>query len=416
MAGITLEQLNRHKSGKQADGLVSGFYWQANGNGTITGWIRAKDAAGVRREHKVGVFTRGEITAKDLRSARHQAEGFKLYAAPAKPSPSAKSHIGGSDIVAEAWGEFYRHICSRKDSAWSKDTQTKAAGRIDRYIATSKIWRKPLAEVTVRDILLILDPLRAEKPDTEKKVRQLLAKMFRHYVMLGEIPASPVEGIARLHQNLAKPPPKKHQPAVIDLAVLRGYVAQIELQPGDRMVGWALLLQALTAQRSSEVAQAKWSEFNEDCSIWTIPRARMKMAEENPGQPRGDQVLILSKQAQKLIASIPREEGNPWVFRTRSAKALNGHVSIEGLAKRMQAVVGETGKHVPHGFRKALRSNALQAIGEDGRPLFAEHWIESVLDHQSEDKVKAAYTAGKPVEGMAKVLQWWADQLMGANK
>jgi integrase len=263
---------------------------------------------------------------------------------------------------------------------------------------------------------MVVDLIRTSKPDTEKKVRQLLAKMFRHYVMLGEVGASPVEGIASLHQNLTKPPPKRHQPAVIDLVVLRDYVNRIEFQAGDRMVGWALMLQAMTAQRSTEIAKAQWSEFNDDCSVWTIPRSRMKMSEEDHAHPRGDQVLILSRQAQKLVRGIPREDGNPWVFRTRSAKAINGHISIEGLAKRMQAVVGESGKHVPHGFRRALRSNALQAVGDDGRPLFAEHWIESVLDHQSEDKVKAAYTSGKPAQGMAKVLQWWADQLMGADK
>ena len=86
---------------------------------------------------------------------------------------------------------FDPRICSREDSACSKDTQTKAAARIQKYVASSKLWRKPLAEVSVRDVLSILNPLHSEKPDTEKKVRQLLAKMFRHYVMLGEIPSSP---------------------------------------------------------------------------------------------------------------------------------------------------------------------------------------------------------------------------------
>lgn len=416
MAALTVERLKRHASGKLADGSVTGLYWQANKDGTITAWCRAKDAAGVRREHKVSVLNRSGFTATDLRSTRHQADGFKIYAAPAKPTQTTKTHVGGSDTVEAGWAEFYRHICGRKDSAWSQDTQAKAAGRIDRYVATTKLWRKPLSEVSVRDVLMVLDPIRSIKPDTEKKVRQLLAKMFRHFVMLGEIPASPVEGISNLHQNLTKPPPKRHQPAVIDLVVLRDYVKRIEFQAGDRMVGWALMLQAMTAQRSTEIAKAQWSEFNDDCSVWTIPRSRMKMSIDDHTQPRGDQVLTLSRQAQELVQGIPREDGNPWVFRTRSPRALHGHISIEGLAKRMQAVVGESGKHVPHGFRRALRSNALQAVDEDGRPLFAEHWIEGVLDHQAEGKVKAAYTAGKPVDGMARVLQWWSDQLLGADK
>ena len=55
---------------------------------------------------------------------------------------------------------------------------------------------------------------------------------------------------------------------------------------------------ALTGQRKSEVAEARWSEFDLDKKLWEIPAERMK-ADAGHAVP-------LSDEAMKVLQSLPR--------------------------------------------------------------------------------------------------------------
>jgi integrase len=81
----------------------------------------------------------------------------------------------------------------------------------------------------------------------------------------------------------------------------------------------------VTGQRLREVANAKWSEFDLDNSLWTIPAGRMKgdAAHEVP----------LSALALEILRSLPRDEKkrrdpNAYVFST-----MGGNAPISGFSK-----------------------------------------------------------------------------------
>ena len=58
----------------------------------------------------------------------------------------------------------------------------------------------------------------------------------------------------------------------------------------DRVSALALRLLILTATRTSEVLQAKWSEIDIENAVWTIPAARMKTKREHR-VPLSDAIL-----------------------------------------------------------------------------------------------------------------------------
>ena len=68
----------------------------------------------------------------------------------------------------------------------------------------------------------------------------------------------------------------------------------------------ALEFTILTAARSKEVLQAKWSEIDFDNKVWTIPAARMKANRVH--------TVPLSPQAIDLLRSLYTEDGNDFLF------------------------------------------------------------------------------------------------------
>ena len=68
----------------------------------------------------------------------------------------------------------------------------------------------------------------------------------------------------------------------------------------------------LTGQRRSEVAEARWSEFDLTKKLWTIPADRMKAAAAH--------VVPLSDDALTVLNSLPRFESGDYLFSTTFGK------------------------------------------------------------------------------------------------
>lgn len=75
----------------------------------------------------------------------------------------------------------------------------------------------------------------------------------------------------------------------IEAKELPNLLRQIEVYPGTHVTRLAIKLMALTFVRTSELIEAKWSEFNLKAARWDIPAERMKM--------RTPHIVPLTKQA-----------------------------------------------------------------------------------------------------------------------
>jgi integrase len=108
---------------------------------------------------------------------------------------------------------------------------------------------------------------------------------------------------------------------------------------------------ALTGQRKSEVAEARWREFDIGHKLWTIPAERMK-ADTGHEVPLSDDVI-------EVLESLPRFNKGDYLFSTNfGAKPVNGF--SKGKARLDKTMAAELGgaiePFVIHDIRRSMRT------------------------------------------------------------
>jgi integrase len=150
----------------------------------------------------------------------------------------------------------------------------------------------------------------------------------------------------------------------------------------------ALEFTILTAARTGEVIGAHWSEIDFANATWTIPAGRMKAGKEHR--------VPLSEPAIEILAALPRERNNTFVFIGRPKASLSRNAVarvLERMARRDATV---------HGMRSTFRTWA----GE--RTHYAAHVIEMCLAHNIGSAVERAYARGDLFAKRARLMAEWA--------
>jgi integrase len=182
--------------------------------------------------------------------------------------------------------------------------------------------------------------------------------------------------------------------ARIDAKELSTLLKRIEIYQGTPATRLAMKLLAMTFVRTTELIEAKWSEFDFEAGRWDIPAERMKM--------RTPHIVLLAKQALEVLAMLRELTGqNEWLFPgDRNVKKPMSNNTILKALERM----GYKGRMTGHGFR-GLASTVLHEQG------YAHEHIELQLAHAPRNAVSAAYNHALYLEPRAKMMQDWADYL-----
>jgi integrase len=107
---------------------------------------------------------------------------------------------------------------------------------------------------------------------------------------------------------------------------------------------------ALTGQRKSEVAEARWSEIDLKRKLWTIPAERMKAAAPH--------VVPLADDVVALLVALPRFNKGDCLFSTTfGTKPVNGFSKAkERLDRLMIRELGKLPGFVLHDIRRTVRT------------------------------------------------------------
>ena len=401
---VTVEEIKGLGAGEKL-ALGESTYARGNADGSVSFTLRRK--IGEKSvDTTLGRFE--AITKAVLREVRDAA----LAARKEAPKPRAKAaSTPGKLNSASTMREVWEHRLAGIDSSpgfWSAQNRRANLSRIDAHCSQWPTWERSIAEVKVDDLMPALMALRSKTPDQLKKVCGLLRGMFTHAQVHGVMAegTDPMPLIEKRLRHDYKAPATKHYSAILEIEKLRELVKAIRHMSGDGAIRNALFLQAMTAQRTGEVIGAQWSEFDLDAEVptWTIPRSRMKISLPE----RGDHVLHLSRQCVAWLRTLQTESA--FLFPGRKG---NDTITSEGISKGMRTTLKQEGVMVPHGWRSSLSTLARRAADADGRPMFADSWAESLLDHLSGNAVEDAYQRGGHHAGAGRILQWWSDQLLG---
>ncbi len=126
------------------------------------------------------------------------------------------------------------------------------------------------------DILRVLQPIWLEKPVTARRVRQRLRTVFDWSIAAEH--RRDANPLAEIERALPKQGDKAKHHAVLPNAELPGLMERLAGVEGVATL--AIRFAIVTAARSGEVRGARWSEFDLDAAVWTIPAEWMKAKEE----------------------------------------------------------------------------------------------------------------------------------------
>lgn len=240
---------------------------------------------------------------------------------------------------------------------------------------------KPIASITRRDVIEVVDTILGRGfPSAAHHLFADMRRMFNWAIARDIIEHSPCDRLRPV--SLIGPKPVRQRVLNDDeLRALWHGSHRIEYPYGPI---YRLLL--VTGQRRSEVAHARWREFDTGGAVWTIPPERFKSNTTH--------IVPLSSLALEIIASLPR-----------NSELLFGRVNGFNTNKhRLDAAMGANIPHfVIHDIRRTVRTR-LSA-------LRVPHEIAEMVIGHGRKGLARIYDQHRYLSEMREALNGWALRL-----
>lgn len=246
---------------------------------------------------------------------------------------------------------------------------------------------KRIDQVSSADVLTALTPLWNAKPETARRVKQRIGTVLKYAMAQGWRADNPADAITKALPKHDRSLTQHRQ--ALPYGEVAAAVAAVQSSDAGMATKLAFEFLVLTATRSGETREAKWSEIDLAKAVWTIPAARMKAKKQHrvPLSPRA--LAILNE------AAVLREAGSDLVFPgTKVGKALSD-MTLSKLMKELGIAA------VPHGFRSSFRDWAGEATNHP------REVVEFALAHVIKDKAEAAYARSDLFEKRRMLMIDW---------
>jgi integrase len=407
MAAISSRKVETiKKKGRYAVG--GGLYLAVSASGRKT-WVMRYQMNGSRKDMGLGSYP-----VVGLADARHRsAEARRLMSQ-------------GLDPIIE------RHVARRaaKPIPTFAEVAELVIGDIDRKSASEKVryrarlllgesycgplLKQPVNTITSSDVARLLNAVRAEKPETARKLQGILSKLFEtarvllrdeHGVVLGDLPTN----LKDLKALGFDPRVRNERYPALDWRQAQDFMAALRKHGG--VSHRALEVAALTGLREGSVAIAEWSEIDLEAGIWTVPIENLKDKLTRTQTLR----VPLSNRVMEIMRSLVGHS-EQWVFPgTKPNKPIVAQSLLEALKKLNKDAKGELlwldpesrKPIVVHGFRSTLRTWA-----EDHG--FRREVAEQSLGHSIGSNIEARYRRTDILEERRVMLQAFDDYCSAA--
>jgi integrase len=377
----------------------AGLWLQVSPSGSKS-WIFRYTLAGKAREMGLGALH--TFTLADARGKA--AEQRKLLQAKIDPidARNAKNAAEALVVVVPTFDSCVKSYIEAHRASWGNEKHVEQWESTLATYASPEFGALPVSEVDTAAVLRALekDQFWTKKTETASRLRGRIEKVLdwakgRGY-RAGDNPAAWRGHLETMLPKPAKVKKVRHQPA-LPFERLHDFVRELRTVPG--VGARALEFGILTAARSGEVRGAKWSEFDREKGVWTIPAERMKAKREH--------VVPLSLAALELLKALPTVKGCDFLFYNPRNHDPLSDATVGAVIKRMnEPIVQWTDKHgepiVPHGFRSTFRDWCAE------RTAYPRDVAEMALAHTISDKVEAAYRRGDLFEKRRLMMADWA--------
>jgi integrase len=322
--------------------------------------------------------------------ARKKAAELRADAAQgSNPLATKRARKAAEDEAAgHTFESLAREWYAAKRKSWSDGTAVRTIGALELHVFPvfgKRIYREVLP-------MEWMEFLRAMEQkgiiEQTSRVRGMCREIYDLARVTGRATHNPLEGLHKFLQtksaeNYAHVSPEELPPL---LRAIRAYPSATDIRIG-------LHLLSMLACRPSELREARWSEFDLDKSLWSIPAERMKRRREH--------LVPLPTQAVELLRNLQTLTGAyPMLFPGRSDTTKTRSNTVFLMALRR---LGYEGRQTGHGFRHI----ASTILNEHG---FDENHIEAQLSHVKEG-IAGIYNKAVYLPQRTTMMQWYANHL-----
>lgn len=369
--------------GKHADG--NGLYLEVRPTGALLWRYR------YRIDRKENTFAIGGYPEVSLREAREiRAGARKLVRQGIHPAHKRKqdrvrqayANANTFQAVAEEW-------MAGKRGDWTDRTYRQRKNLLEKDVFPS-IGGLPIELVTPLHAHDIVTRVAKRAPQMALIIRQCFGGISRLAIVTqrsGTELSYALRDSVKLKPTVHKKPLRPHEIPEF-FRRLDEFSGYLPTKAGIRLLWWTLA-------RPTEVIQAKWSEFDLENKIWTIPAERMKM--------RQPHAVPLPDQAIEMLNAFQFVTGHfEYLLPNRSSPR---KPAAHSLFVKAFYSMGYEGKFTPH----AVRVTGRTILGEQGYPRDV---LERQLAHTDAKHVRA-YDQGDRLETRREIMQRWVDYLDG---
>jgi len=354
----------------------AGLYLRTHKNLSQSWVFRYRDRYKGGKLRDVGLGGTGDVT---LAKARELTDKAREAVREGRDPRLAIKQTGGPITFQEAAEQYIAAHAPQWSNPKHRD---QWANTLKTYVFPS-IGALPVEAIETDHVYAVLERIWYEKTETAARVRMRMESVLSWATARGYRKGfNPAVWRGHLDQLLpkrSKVAPVKHFSAV-DYKALPDLYATL----GDSITAKALKFTILTACRTSEVINARWSEIDGD--LWIIPPERMKARREHR--------VPLSRAALDVLATLDDSTG--WVFPgLKLGKPLSNMAMLTFIKKKHPGTT-------VHGMRSAFRDWAAE---ETHHP---EYLAEMALAHVIGNKVEAAYRRGDLLNKRRALMDDWA--------
>ena len=382
------------KAGRYGDG--GGLYLQATQGGSKS-WLfiyRSEKLSGksgkpLQREMGLGAYPDVSLeTAREKARACRELRGRGLdpieerdaqQKAAQGPAAREMTFKLAAESYTAAHGASWKNAKHRQQ--WSN---TLAA-----YVYP-EIGALPVRSIDTELVTKVLEPIWTAKPETASRVRGRMKAILDYAAALkwreGENPARWQGHLEHVLADRRKVRAVKHH-AALPFDDVPAFLVGLRQREGVAALAMEFLI--LTAGRTSEVLEARWSEMDESAKVWTVPAARRKAHKEH-------RVPLTARALAILEATRPLKTDDGFVFPGDRPKKPLSNMALLVLLRRMKRT-----DITAHGFRSTFRDWAAERTNVD------PYVVEMALAHTVSSKVEAAYRRGDLFEKRRHLMEAW---------
>ena len=383
--------------GRLADG--DGLYLVINLNGSRR-WIFRFSFGGKQQELAIG--PQAKLTLAEARQRAARARQKLLDGQDPAESLSARGRRQNETAKAgvPTFGELSRSYIEETLAPTFKNPKARKPWELSLNVYAADLHALRINAIKTSDIASVLRPIWHTKPETARRTRWRIEAIFAAGIVSGyrdkdpkgEIivqrnPAAWKDNLDRLLKSGRAHKQATHHPAM-PYADVPAFLA--ELRQREAPAARALEMLILTATRTSETLGARWSEFDLDKGIWTLPADRMKAGREH--------VVPLAGRVVEIIKALPQYAASPFLFPgLRPAEQPLSNMACLMLLRRM-----DRSNVTSHGFRSSFRDWAGEATNAPS------DIAELCLAHQVGSATQRAYARSDLLEKRKALMQQWA--------